>query len=80
MKLLYALSESGDFWHNTFKKHLTEDFELHLTPTDPSLYRGSNENRIGFLGLKIDDIISCGNEVFPTLTEKTRTGFDVKGK
>lgn len=77
---LYELSDLRDYWHETFKKHFTEDPGLHATLTYQSLHISNNNDYIGILGSQLDYIISYGNKVFLTFTKKTKTSFDYKDK
>ena len=79
LQLLYGLADSGDYWHATFAKHLKDKLKMKPVANDMSLFfRRARAKISGVLASYVDDTLSCGDNAFAELTERTREPFDVK--
>lgn len=66
LKPLYGLCAASDLWHETLRKHLTYDFNLLQTKTDPSLYFSYDENGEleGINRFYVNELLRAGKEKF----------------
>lgn len=81
MKPLYGLSDSGDRWHFTLKKHHLEDLKMIPTDGDLSLYTKHIEERImGLSGVYVDDTIRTGDERFKKWAQKTSEKYQASAR
>ena len=79
LKPLYGLSDSGDYWHATFTRHLRD--ELHMTPTvsDSALFFKTVHGKLcGILGSYVDDTITAGDVEFQEESKITENKFESK--
>lgn len=62
---LYGLSDSGDYWHVTMKKHLTNDLKMHLLTEDlANFVKCVHGTLSSMIGTYVDDIIGAGDDGF----------------
>lgn len=55
VKFLYGLSDSGDYWYETFSKHLRKDFRMEPSTGDMYFYyRKVNGKLSGIIGSYVD--------------------------
>lgn len=79
LRPLYGLSDSGDYWHATFLKHLKNDLEMYSTACDLSLFFKHVQGSLqGLLATHVDDTLSAGNKAFEESTQVTSQRFDAK--
>lgn len=79
LKPLYGLSESGDYWHETFFKHLHEDFGMTPTAGDLSFFFKIVRGKLqGMIGTHVDDTISAGTGFFADKSRITERQFESK--
>ena len=81
MKPLYGLSDSGDRWHYTLRKHFIEDLSMKPTTGDLSLYVKHISGQLsGLSGVYVDDLIEAGSKEFSNFTKQTGQRFDAKAR
>ena len=79
LRPLYGLADSGDYWHLTFSKHLTDDLRMKAAASDLSLFFRRAKGKIsGLLASYVDDTLAYGDNSFAKLTKKTREKFEMK--
>ncbi len=79
LRPLYGLADSGDYFHATFSKHLTDDLRMKAVASDMSLFSRRARGKIsGLLASYVDDTLACGDSSFAELTKKTREKFEMK--
>lgn len=79
LRPLYGLSDSGDYWHKTFSKHLQQD--LMMTPTTGylSLFFKSVHGKLqGLTGAYVDNTIGAGELQFENESMATSERFQSK--
>lgn len=79
LKPLYGLSESGDYWHETFFRHLQDD--MHMTPTTGDLsffFKAVHGKLKGVVGTYVDDTLCAGDPVFEKESRITEKKFESK--
>lgn len=75
-----GLCDAGNYWYNTFKRHIQNDLMLTSVLTDRYLYTTANNNIFGVPGSQVDDIICGGDPQFPKYWSKTKDELKTKGK
>ena len=79
LKPLYGLSESGDYWHETFFKHLHHDLSMRPTAGDLSFFFKVLHGKLqGVVGTYVDDTLCAGTKYFENESEITARMFDAK--
>lgn len=80
MKPIYGLTDSGDYWHETFRNHQERDLEMNKTIGDSSLFFKRISNRlVGLSGSYVDDILRAGTPSFLSDSMKiTSSKFNTK--
>lgn len=64
-KLLYGLSDSGDYWHHTFTAHLNGDLNMTSTTDDLFLFFKTVHGKLyRITGTYVDDTVGAGSEEF----------------
>ena len=77
MKPLYWLSDSGDCWHYSMRKHFIEDLVMKPTAGDLSLCVKHISGQLSDLsGVYVDDLVEAGSTEFSTFTKQTSQIFD----
>lgn len=72
LKLIYGMTDDGDYWGVTTDRHAKKDIGLEPLLGDPSLYiRHICEDIDGLMDLYVDDGYLAGNESMKTLTQRT---------
>ena len=81
LKPLYGLCVAVDLWHETLRKHLTNDLHLIQTKEDPSLCFSFDEDDEleGINGPYVDELILAGKEKFEEKCKKTHELFEITG-
>ncbi len=78
---LYVLADSGDYWHPTLAKNLTNDLGMNTVSSNMSLFFIRARGQFtGLLASYVDDTLACGDRSFVELTRKTREAFEVKSR
>ena len=81
LRPLYGLADSGNYWHATFSKHLTDDLNMEPVASDMSLFfRRVRSQVFRLLASYVDDSLACGDGIFKRLTERTREKFEMKDR
>lgn len=81
LKPLYGLSDSGDYWHVTFAKHIQQDLGMVKMIGDMSAFYKHIRGRLaGLAGTYVDDCIMTGSEEFRNLTTKTLETFESRDR
>ena len=81
LKPLYGLTDSGDYWHNTFTSHIRNDLSMVPTISDPALFFKRVGGKImGMLGCYVDDTLSAGNQPFDESSKLTEKTFQAKSR
>ena len=79
LKPLYGLSDSGDYWHVTFTRHLTEELGMTHTTGDLSLFfKVIHDELSGITGAYVDDTIGAGTPAFENTSRLTEQRFQSK--
>ena len=79
LKPLYGLTDSGDYWHQTFSRHLKEYLTMRPTAGDLSLYiRRIHDELEGLVGAYVDDSIGTGTTDFENESRITEKKFQSK--
>ena len=79
MKPLNGLSDSGDRWHYTFRKHFNEDLEMKPTTEGLSFYVKHISGQLsGLSEVYVDDLIEARSKEFSNFTEQTGQRFYAK--
>ena len=77
---LYGLCDAGDLWHQTLRKHLTDELELEPTKVDPSLYFSFRLGElVGINGTYVDDLLRAGDNGFHKKCAQTHERFETSG-
>lgn len=77
LRPLYGLADSGDYWHVTMARHLTDDLTMTPTALDVSLFFKTVRNQLsGLTGVYVDDSIHAGDVTFFKETDKTMAKFE----
>lgn len=75
-KPLYGLSDAGDYWHETFAKHLKGELRMNSTTGYLSLYiRRDKKGIAGVIGSYVYDTISTGTKDFAQESLITESKF-----
>ena len=81
LKPLYGLSDSGDYWHETFKLHLRKDLLMKQTDGDLALwFKGVGKALQGLIGVYVDDQLGCGTKEFVKYSEETEKKFKSRAR
>lgn len=81
LKPLYGLSESGDYWHETFFKHVHEDFAMTPTAGDLSFFFKIVRGKLqGMIETHVDDTIGAGTGRFADESRITERQFESKAR
>lgn len=79
LKPLYALSESGDYWGRTLRKHLESDIGMRSCLSDAALFFKSFGNKLaGICSTYVDDTLHAGNEKYCECSKFTEKKFQCK--
>lgn len=76
----YGICDFGDYWLTTFKTHMTEDLKLSPIPSNKAVFVLNTAACSGVSGTLVDDVISCRDQIFCNLTERTNMQFEAKDK
>ena len=79
---LYALTNSGDYWHDTFKSHLLNEIRMRRSIFNQVLYFRLDERGkyLGAIATYVDDSRSTGSPLFERITDATQHRFACKPK
>lgn len=81
LKPLYGLTDAGDYWHNTFGKHLQQDLSMRPTASDLALYTKSVRDGLACLvGTYVDDTIATGPIEFDGESRLTERRFESRNR
>lgn len=79
LKPLYGLSESGDYWHETFFRHLREDLQTRPSTGDLSCFFKTVQGKLASLiGTYVDDTLCAGDGDFEESSRLTEKIFESK--
>ena len=77
----YGLADSGDYWHSTFAKHLSDGLAMKPVASDISLFFGHARGQAtGLLSSYAGDRLACDNDSFAKPTRRTCESFEVKSR
>lgn len=69
-KPLYGLTDAGDYWHETFKRHLLNDITMTTATIDPALYYAFDGTTLqGSTATYVDDTLNIGHKSFLRRTD-----------
>lgn len=81
LKPLFGLSDSGDYWHVTMKKHLVNDLKMHPLTRDLAYFIKCVYVKLGdLIGTYVDDTIVAGSDDFQKECQITERKFKAKEK
>lgn len=81
LKPLYGLSDSGDYWHETFSSHFVEELAMKPTCGDLSLFFKTVEEKLkGISGAYVDDTVGTGDVDSEKESGSTRERFQSKAR
>lgn len=81
LKPLYGLTDSGDYWHATLTRHLTEDLLMRPTAGDLGLYtKVIGKGIAGMIGAYVDDTIATCPPQFDRESRATEKKFESRGR
>lgn len=79
LKPLYGLFESGDYWHETFFRHLQHDLRMQPTAGDFSFFVKVVSGKLqGMMGTYVDDTLCAGTNDFHETSTATERKFESK--
>lgn len=76
---MYGLSESGDYWGGTFRKHLLNNIGMESCVSEPALlFKHLGQELSGMCGTYVDDTLQAGNDGYSHLCLETEKCFNCK--
>lgn len=76
LRPLYGLSDAGDYWHDTFAKHMTKDLGMARCFAELALfYKHVTGELMGIDGTDMNDTLLTGNVEFKEIKHKTGERF-----
>jgi Reverse transcriptase (RNA-dependent DNA polymerase) len=77
LRLLYSLTDAGDYWNATMSRHMRDDLGMIPTAGDISLFtKHVGSELCGIAGTYVDDSLLSGNADFLKLSETSQQKFD----
>lgn len=79
LKLMYSLSDSGDYWHDTFEENISVHINMRQATEDLARFMRNDNGRLsGIIGNYIYDTIVSGKNYFRKGSERTEEVCDSK--
>jgi hypothetical protein len=76
---LYGLSDFGDYWGATMRRHFDEDLGMTGLTGDAAMFIKTIRGELsGIICSYVDDLLQAGDQIFVDLTKKTAEKFEHK--
>ena len=75
----YGLTDSSDYWNETFEQYIKNDLKMCSTAQDISFFfKKACQKLKGLIGTYVDIALFAGHQEFLKHSEKTKQGFESK--